>query len=80
MTTPARPRRFQLLRKEDVTGVSGAGIIVEGVEFTNGTVVFRWLSERASVTIFPREEGGMAGVLEKHGHDGKTVVVWLDHD
>jgi len=78
MASPKKPRLFYLLRKADVTGVSGPGVIAEGVQFTNGTVVFRWISDRASVTIFPREEGGIDGVKEKHGHDKRTVVVWLD--
>lgn len=78
MTAPKKPRLFYLLRKSDVTGVSGPGVIAEGVQFTNGTVVFRWISDRASLTVFPREEGGIDGVREKHGHDKRTVVVWLD--
>ena len=78
MAASKKPRRFYLLRKSDVTGTSGPGVIVEGVQFTNGTVVFRWISDRASITIFPREEGGINGVLEKHGHNGATVIVWLD--
>jgi hypothetical protein len=78
MADPRKPRRFYLLRKSDITGVSGPGVICEGVQFTNGTVVFRWISDRASLTIFPREEGGIDGVMEKHGHSGHTVIVWLD--
>lgn len=71
-------RRFKLYRSKDITGVSGTGTIAEGVQFSNGTVVFMWLSDKASLTIFPREEGGIDGVLEKHGHHGDTVVMWMD--
>ena len=80
MATAKKPRRFYLLRKSDVTGVSGPGVICEGVQFTNGTVVFRWISNRSSLTIFSREEGGIRAVEEKHGHDGQTVIVWLDKE
>ncbi len=55
-------RRFQLHRVEDVTGVSGTGIVAEGVEFTGGVVALR----------------GMAAVEAVHGHSGKTRIFWLD--
>lgn len=71
-------RRFYLQRDDDVTGVSGTGVIAEGVEFSNGTAVFCWLSDRASLVVFPASEGGVTGIEDKHGHDGRTRVVWLD--
>ena len=38
------PRAFVLQRNEDETGVSGTGIVAEGVEFSDGTVALRWTS------------------------------------
>jgi hypothetical protein len=76
---PRKPRRFYLLRKEDVTGVSGPGVICEGVQFTNGTVVFRWLSDSPSVTTF-FGENAVEEMLDKHGHGGRTVVIWVDKE
>lgn len=76
---PKKPRRFYLLRKEDVTGVSGPGVTCEGVQFTNGTVVFRWLSDAPSLTTFFGKKG-LEEMLDKHGHNGKTEVIWLDHE
>lgn len=67
-------RRFQLLRHTDVSGISGTGIIVEGVEFTDGWVAFHWLSSVPSTTLFPNIEE----VIRIHGHDGATELVWLD--
>ena len=32
-------KRFRFKRTEDVSGISGTGIVAEGVEFTNGKVV-----------------------------------------
>jgi hypothetical protein len=79
MSLPKKPRRFYLLRKEDVTGVSGPGVTCEGVQFTNGTVAFRWLSDAPSLTTF-FGKNGLAEMLDKHGHKGKTEVIWLDPD
>jgi hypothetical protein len=36
-----RMRLFLLIRNEDVSGVSGTGIVAEGVEFSDGTVAMR---------------------------------------
>jgi hypothetical protein len=67
-------RRFQLVRDVDATGVSGTGVVVEGVRFTDGTVALRWLSEHTSTAIY----ASIDDVEKIHGHDGATRVVWLD--
>lgn len=67
-------RIFLLVRTNDVTGVSGNGIVAAGMEFPDGHVVMRWLvgEHRSSVTWDSMES------LEKiHGHGGATRVVWL---
>ncbi|MCC7368260.1 MAG: hypothetical protein IT306_07555 [Chloroflexi bacterium] len=66
-------RPFCLVRDEDVSGVSGTGVVAEGVVFSSGKVVMSWCSEYASVTIFDNVED-----LEKvHGHGGRTRIEWL---
>src|SRR4051794_16547249 len=35
--------RFELHRDQDISGVSGVGVVAEGVAFTDGTVALRWL-------------------------------------
>lgn len=65
-------RPFVLHRMEDVTGVSGTGIVAEGVEFSNGWVALTWLTEYTSVVFYP----SMGSVYAIHGHQGKTDVVW----
>jgi hypothetical protein len=67
-------RRFQLLRVEDVSGVSGTGIVAEGVVFATGKVVLSWCSEYHSVTVYDSS----ADLLAVHGHHGRTRVDWLD--
>lgn len=71
-----RPRRFVLQRDEDETGVSGTGIVAEGVEFSDGTVALRWTSEWPTSVVF--HERGMESVHAIHGHGGATEIVWVD--
>lgn len=67
-------RRFQLHRDHDVSGVSGIGVVAEGVEFTDGTCVVRWLSDRRSTVVW----GSIGDVQAIHGHGGATRIVWTD--
>jgi hypothetical protein len=47
-------RSFTLRREEDVSGVSGTGIVLEGVIFSTGAVVIHWLTPapRGSIALF----------------------------
>ena len=67
-------RRFQLERTTDVTGVSGTGIVAEGVQFLDGSVVLRWRPPIASTIL----HSSIANVEKVHCHGGATKVVWLD--
>jgi hypothetical protein len=66
------PRTFTLVRDEDVTGVSGTGVIAHGVEFPDGTVVLRWVGEHASLTVW----SSLDHAITVHGHGGRTRFVW----
>ena len=67
-------RRFQLRRLEDLSGVSGIGIVAEGVEFGNGKVALCWTSKYDIDSII----ANMHTLLAVHGHGGRTVVEWID--
>jgi hypothetical protein len=64
---------FQLHRHEDATGISGTGVVAEGVIFANGKVTLSWLTEHTSVAIYD----DIATVETIHGHEGRTTVVYL---
>lgn len=66
--------RFQLHRDRDETGVSGTGIVAEGVRFSNGWCALTWLTHTTSVAFYP----SISNVVYIHGHQGKTRIVWLD--
>jgi hypothetical protein len=67
-------RRFQMQRDEDVTGVSGTGVVADGVQFPSGSVVIQWRGKHSSIVMWP----DLSHVEVIHGHDGRTRIVWLD--
>jgi hypothetical protein len=69
-------RRFELQRHVDETGVSGTGVVAEGVLFSNGVVALQWTSEFPTSVVF--HQRGMESVEAVHGHSGSTEIVWLD--
>lgn len=69
-------RRFNFVRTEDVSGVSGTGVVGEGVEFTNGKVCFTWHSSKSSVAIYDN----IKTFISVHGHEGKGNIEWVDED
>lgn len=90
MTFPMR--RFQLHRDVDVSGVSGEGVVADGVEFGKELFVVwpdglktelpqRW------VRLVWRTQGHSTALYESaeqveriHGHNGATRLVWLDEE
>lgn len=69
-----QPRRFEFHRDHDVSGVSGVGVVAEGVQFSDGTLAIRWLGEFPATAAWASLDHAIA----VHGHGGKTRVVWLD--
>lgn len=67
-------RTFQLQRLEDVSGVSGTGIVAEGVQFHDGQCAVSWFGSHHTVEIAP----SIDTVMAIHGHGGKTVLVWTE--
>jgi hypothetical protein len=63
-------RLFLMVRDEDVTGVSGTGVVAEGVEFTDGTTVIRWRTESGPQSTVVWDV--LADARKVHGHDGRT--------
>lgn len=69
-------RRFELHRHTDVSGISGTGVVAEGVVFYDGRVATRWVSSKkiAQTCVWDSIEH----VEEIHGHGGATDIVWID--
>jgi hypothetical protein len=84
-TATTKLSRFQLVRYEDESGVSGTGVVAEGVEFPSGACVFEWFNDenpdldttQNGLTVKPGPDGA-EDLVEVHGHEGRTKLEWLD--
>ena len=68
---------YEMVRLEDISGISGVGNIAEVVEFENGKTVVAWRTDSpngpniANVIVYDSIED-----CEKiHGHEGATRIV-----
>lgn len=67
-------KRFVLHRMEDESGISGTGIVAEGIEFSDGTCALRWKTKHRCTAVYDS-----ILVLEHiHGHEGRTKIIWID--
>src|SRR5215472_7700884 len=66
-------RVFDLMRDEDISGVSGIGRVAVGVVFPSGKVVLEWLGSHRTFGIYDN----LADVERIHGHGGKTRVAFM---
>jgi len=67
---------FYLERIEDESGVSGTGIVAEGVIFKNGRTVVSWMTYTNSINVYDNIET----VEAIHGHDGRTLIRYSDEE
>jgi len=65
-------KTFHLLRIEDESGISGTGIVAEGVVFSEGKCVLVWLTKFKSITVYD----SIQELENIHGHNGKTIIEW----
>ncbi len=70
---------FKLVREEDITGISGTGIVAEGCYFyalkSHPVVVIQWNTEYATTCWF----NSLEDLDRIHGHDGRTKII-MDAD
>ena len=85
MTDDLAPRRFELVRDEDVSGTSGTGVVAVGVVYPDGAVHMQWrnaenddLETDSNGCAFKPAPDGLEATKEIHGHDGRTIVRFLD--
>lgn len=76
LAASCKMRRFYLQRHEDTDPdrVSGTGIVAEGVVYEDGTVSMRWKTKHTSTAVY----AGIEDVQAIHGHNGKTVIKYVD--
>jgi hypothetical protein len=66
-------RRFLLIRRHDISGVTGTGVVAEGIRFSDQTVALRWYGAAPATAV----GDSVDAFLAVHG-DG-TAIHWLDH-
>jgi len=70
-----RLREHYLQRNEDFSGVSGTGIVAEGVVMPSGKCIHEWSqSYVTSHNIYPN----LQSVQHIHGHEGRTIVKFVN--
>jgi hypothetical protein len=65
---------FVLVRDKDVTGRSGTGVVAEGVVFTDGFAILKWLREPYALGIYETVEA----LISVHGHEGNTHIEFIE--
>ena len=68
---------FWLERTEDISGITGLGVVAEGVEFTNGRCALTWL-QSTDATIRPSYGiyESLQDIEKIHGHKGTTKIIF----
>ena len=76
---PEGMRRFTMVREYDASGVSGTGLVLEGVQFSTGVVVIHWLTPppRGSISVFDSFDQFLAIHVAPHP-DNHSVIVFED--
>lgn len=72
--SPLSARRFLLIRTEDLSGISGTGVVAEGIAFSTGKIALAWIRPPFAIGIFD----SVFDMMSVHGHQGKTNVHWVD--
>lgn len=86
----AEVKRFELHRDLDISGISGPGVVADGLMFPDAFTVtwpggsstelppgwcqVMWRGRHASTVLWP----SIDGLLAVNGHGGATRLVWLD--
>ncbi len=66
---------FKLVRHEDVSGISGTGLVAYGCEYPDGTCTLRWCvgGKAGSTAVYATLED----LMSIHLHGDKTILSWI---
>ena len=76
---PRGIRTFTVCRQSDETGVSGEGVVIEGVELASGHCIIHWLypPPRGGIAIFDSLEDFLKVHVKPHPTN-KTIITFED--
>ncbi len=68
-----KPAIYKLVRTEDISGVSGTGLVAWATEYPNGWTTVSWVikPECPSVVVYRT----LADAIMIHGHNGATQFI-----
>jgi hypothetical protein len=72
----AYPRRFRVWPRENLIGSARTSAYAEGVQFTDGTVVVRFLNGLPTSVVYP--DHGVDAICRGLGFGGPGEIEWLD--
>ncbi len=76
LSQPELCKGFQLLRKFDVSGVSGTGIVADGWWWPYYELaIVQWRGDWPTINIHWKGIDSVRGI---HAHGGATVITWND--
>jgi hypothetical protein len=80
--TSGLPRAFALVRPKDASGISGTGLVMQGVVFVDGRVAARWVTEdRPRSTVLWDDFDAWYDVHVRPHPENESVVLFEDgHD
>lgn len=67
-------RTFVMNRASDETGVSGTGDVLEGVQFSDGRVAVRWLSDLSSIAVYDSIRDFVSIHISSHPTNNTTLT------
>jgi hypothetical protein len=65
---------FELYRAEDVTGISGTGVVAMGIVLPSGRAVMQWITNGLFTTNFYDHHREIEAL---HGHEGRTRLRYV---
>ena len=76
---PRGIRTFTVCRQSDETGVSGEGVVIEGVKLATGQAVIHWLypPPRGGIAVFDSMDDFIKVHIQPHPAN-KTIITYED--
>ena len=71
-------RTFRMERRHDVGGVSGTGVVLEGVEFSTGKVVAHWLTPAPTGSLVIWDSMEQFRAVHIYSHPENQTVMYFD--
>ncbi len=76
---PRGIRSFTVFRESDETGISGEGVVIEGVKLATGQAIIHWLypTPRGGIAVFDSMDDFIKVHIQPHPAN-KTIITYED--